>query len=161
MRYSTKIEKEINLLASMLYTHFEDQGCYRKRPINAELLAKQFKTSKSNIHVQLRYLMHSGYISYDKAYESVSAKVKTLKVVDFDGYVDYNQLSRLPKFHPNRIKILSELSSKGVLTSKQIWCNIKDIPRTTVSRIMLELKRLELVKQENAFETRESNWRLI
>ncbi|WKV24053.1 hypothetical protein PSYJYH_000018 [Bacillus phage PSYJ-YH] len=163
MRYSKKIEKEINLLASLIYCKLDEEGHWRMKMFSTKELLEVFPIKSNIFYRQLGYLKQHGYIEYVSPKENRAGKIKTLVPVEFDGEVDHETLSNMDKFKPNKLKIISALKTLDECTTNDVKYYLDDTPRATISRILLSLEREGIV--ESLVETHkgsniENKWRL-
>lgn len=164
MRYSTKIEKEINLLASLIYAKLEEDGHWRMKMFLKRDFLETFKVKNVVFYRQLGYLRDHGYIEYQSPKENRAGKIKSLKLVDMDGEIHPKALSSLDSFKPSKIKILSALYKLGESTTNDIKYFLGDMPRATISRILLSLERegkIESLVNTYKGSNIENKWRLI
>lgn len=164
MRYSIKIEKEINLLASLIYAKLEEDGYHRMKIFFVEDLADIFKVKKQVIYRQLKYLRDFGYIKYSPAKENRAGKLRVLEVLILDGEVNDEAFNYLETFRANRLKIMSAMLKLGQATTNEVKYLLGDIPRATVSRLLLTFHKegvLDSLEETYKGSNKENTWRLI
>lgn len=164
MRYSIKIEKEINLLASLIYSKLDQDGHWRAKIFFTEDLMESFKTTRVVIYRQLRYLANHGYISYTSPKENRAGKIKTLQTLEYDGTINEEAFISLDKFKTNKVKVLSAMHTLKECSTNEVKYLIEDTSRATVSRLLLMLEREGII--ESLVETYkgsniENKWRLV
>lgn len=141
MRYSTKIEKEINLLASMIYSKLDQDGHWRAKIFFTEDLMETFKTTRVVIYRQLRHLKEFGYISYVSPKENRAGRIKTLQTLEYDGTIEPEALESIDKFKSNKLKVLSAMYTLKSATTNEVKYIVGDASRATVSRLLLMLEK--------------------
>lgn len=164
MRYSIKIEKEINLLASLIYARLEEEGYHRMKIFFVEDLEKTFKVKRQVIYRQLKYLRDKGYIRYSPAKENRAGKLRILEVVILDGEIHEDSLDRIEVFRANRLKIMSAMLKLGQATTNEVKYLLGDVPRATVARLLLAFEKegkIESLVETYKSSNKENIWRLI
>lgn len=163
MRYSKQIEKEINLLASLIYAKLDEEGHWRMKMFFKREFLETFKVKNVVFYRQLGYLKDHGYIEYISPKENRAGRIKTLKLVDMDGEIHPKAISSVEGFKPSKIKILSAMYKLGDSTTNDIKYFLGDMPRATVSRILLSLERegkVESLVETHKGSNKENIWRL-
>lgn len=164
MRYPKKIEKEINLLAALIYGKLDTEGHWRMKMFSTDELLKVFHIKSNILYRQLGYLKQKGYVEYTSPKENRAGKVKTLHNLDLDGNIVDEALASLDKFKPTKLKILSAMHTINECTTNEIKYFIEDTPRSTIARVLLELERdgrVESLVETYKGSNLENKWRLI